>query len=61
MRNRLDVKLTPPNKWRARMAVIRVDGRPLLDLIKEVESPVAAAAGETGAIASVPRNSANSR
>ena len=46
MVSRLEIEQTPPNEWGARMALLRVDGRPLLDLIAEIEAPIAAEAGE---------------
>jgi hypothetical protein len=46
MANRFEIELMPPNEWGARMALIRIDGRPLLDLMAEMESPIAAAAGQ---------------
>ena len=44
--NQFAIELLPPNEWGARMALVRVDGRPLLDLIREVETPIATAAGQ---------------
>jgi hypothetical protein len=46
MASRFEVELTSPNEWGARAALVRVDGRPLLDLIREIEAPIAAAAGQ---------------
>ncbi len=46
MTSRITIELTPPSEWGARLAVIRVDGRPLLDLIAEVERPIAAKDGQ---------------
>jgi hypothetical protein len=46
MAHLFEVELTPPNEWGARLAIIRVDGRPLIDIIEEVESPLAAADGQ---------------
>src|SRR5579885_2839656 len=45
--NRLSIELMPPNEWGACTALIRIDGRPLLDFIAEIEAPIAAAAGES--------------
>jgi hypothetical protein len=44
--NRFDVEIMAPNEWGARRALLRIDGRPLLELIKEIETPIAAAAEE---------------
>ncbi len=41
-----EIELTPANKWGARMALIRIDGRPLLEIIREIETPMAAADGQ---------------
>jgi hypothetical protein len=46
MASRFEIELMPPNEWGARMALIRVDGRPLLDFITEIEAPIAAEAGQ---------------
>jgi hypothetical protein len=43
---RFEIELTPPNERGVRMALIRVDGRPLLDLVTEIEAPIAAKAGQ---------------
>lgn len=44
--NRFEVELLPENDWGARQALILIDGRPLLDLIREIEAPIAAANGQ---------------
>jgi hypothetical protein len=46
MAQRIAIELMSPNEWGARMARIRIDGRELLDIVREMESPVVAAAGE---------------
>lgn len=46
MQSRLDIALTPIDEYGARLAVLRVDGRPLLDIIREIETPIATAAGQ---------------
>jgi hypothetical protein len=46
MASLFEVELTAPNEWGARMALIRVDGRPLIELIAEIEAPIAAGAGQ---------------
>lgn len=46
MASRFEIELLPPNEWGARVALMRVDGRPLLDLVAEAEAPIAAAAGQ---------------
>lgn len=45
-RHRLEVEVTAPNEWGCRMTVIRIDGRPLVELTAEIEAPIAAAAGQ---------------
>jgi hypothetical protein len=44
--HRFEVERMPPNEWGPRMALIQVDGRPLLDIIREIELPIAADAGQ---------------
>ncbi len=44
--NRFEVELTPENENGARLALIRIDGRPLLDIVREMEAPTAAADGQ---------------
>ena len=46
MVHRFEVEVTPPNEWGGRQAMIRVDGRPLIDLIRDLESASAAADGQ---------------
>ncbi len=40
------VELTAPNEWGVRKALLRVDGIPFLDIIREIEVPIAAESGE---------------
>jgi hypothetical protein len=44
--NRIAIELTPPNEWGVRKALVRIDGRPLLDIVRELEAPIAAADGQ---------------
>jgi hypothetical protein len=44
--NQLAIELTEANELGARMAILRIDGRPLIDIIREIEAPLAAATGE---------------
>jgi hypothetical protein len=46
MSNRLGLELSEPDEDGIRMAIVRVDGRPLVELIREIELPIATAAGE---------------
>ena len=44
--NRLEIAIGEPNEYGARAGIIRVDGRDLIDVVREIEGPIAAAAGE---------------
>ena len=44
--NTLAIEISDPNENGARMAIVRVDSRQLLDIVREVEGPIATKAGE---------------
>ena len=44
--NILDIGVGSPNEYGARMGIIRVDGRDFLHMVREIERPIATAAGE---------------
>jgi hypothetical protein len=44
--HRMELEMMPPNEWGARMAFVRIDGRPLLEIVRELEAPIAAESGE---------------
>jgi hypothetical protein len=46
MISRFEMELLPPNEWGASSALIRIDSRPLLDVITELETPIVSEAGE---------------
>src|SRR5262245_29449884 len=44
--NSLAIEVSPPNENGVRFAVVKIDGRELLDIVRAVEAPLAAAVGE---------------
>jgi hypothetical protein len=44
--NRLDVDLSLPHEHGSQAAILRIDGRPLIELITEIERPIAAEDGQ---------------
>lgn len=44
--NQFAVSLSPPNEFGTRAAVISIDGRSLLDVVRDLEIPIATANGE---------------
>jgi hypothetical protein len=44
--NTLDIQISAPNEYDSRMAILRIDGRELLDIVRDLETPIAAKAGE---------------
>jgi hypothetical protein len=44
--NTLAITISAPNAYGARLAIVRIDDRELLDIVRDVELPIAAKAGE---------------
>jgi hypothetical protein len=44
--NTISVELSAPNDNGVRKAIIKIDGRELLEVVREIEAPIAAATGE---------------
>jgi hypothetical protein len=44
--NTLDIQISAPNEYGAQVAILRIDGRELLDIVRDSEAPIVAKAGE---------------
>ncbi|MFN0195895.1 MAG: hypothetical protein ACKVT0_04075 [Planctomycetaceae bacterium] len=44
--NTLAIQISAANEYGERMAILRIDGRELLDIVRDVEAPITAKAGE---------------